>query len=189
MNPARSHMAYTYPEAPSPRAISAGVRKIPIPTTCPTMRQVAGTRPSDRAGDASTGGVTPSELEAQPELEGPRSAGAENAPCGGDGVAEARGAEEAGIRRVAGAAGEHVREPRVVAERGRQDVRHVEEVEDLHDRFQRPGMAEPEDLGDAQVERAEVVAELRVVPHEGQERTTDPPARVQGAQVRVQVRA
>src|SRR5262245_29171173 len=107
---------------------------MPMPTTCPTMRQGAGTSPSDRTGEASAASVRAgpsSELEPQPELERPGPAGAEDAARRRHRVAEARRAEISRVRRVVGVAGEHVRVARVVARGDAEDVRHVEEVEDL----------------------------------------------------------
>src|SRR5262245_56616602 len=58
MTPVRSHMAKTRPGEPSARMSSAGVRKMPIPTTMPTTTELAAAKPRGRCPSLNAGVVS-----------------------------------------------------------------------------------------------------------------------------------
>src|SRR6185369_4467937 len=70
--------------------------------------------------------------------------------------------------RIAAVAHEHVAETRIVDVRNAEHVRHIEKIEHLGDRLDTNALPGFENLRDAQIERREVVAKLKIVPHQRQ---------------------
>src|SRR5262245_24314670 len=92
------------------------------------------------------------ESEFRRDLECARAAGAEDSAGRRNRTAETRRAEVSRVRRSIAVADQHVRETGIIHIRDAQDVRHVEEIEHLDDRFQPRFFAQPKDLRHPQIE-------------------------------------
>src|SRR5262245_62169049 len=99
------------------------------------------------------------------KLQRERTARPEDAAGSAYWLAELRGRQIAGSAGLARVPDEHVGETRVVAGRRPQDVRHVEEVEDLGEAFE-PNTSQLKHLREPEIERIECVVEPRIRRHE-----------------------